>query len=206
MKIFPNRTAWIAAVLVATAIGFCTAWLLPHKPSLPPITSYEKMGHLVALKVNVADVVEFKADSTLDIPGSPWQVKYGATRVLLIVKGDCSVATDLRAAAYESIDRSNRTVTIALPTPAALQPRVIHAAPGQDGTRIYAVTDLGLEAILPGDAHRSRAIDSAMGLAQKKVEEAGRSPEAVRLAKENTEVILKGMLTALGWTANIRWK
>ena len=206
MKIFPNRTAWIAAVLVATAIGFSTAWLLPHQPSLPPITSYEKMGHLVALKVNVADVVEFTADSTLDIPGSPWQVKYGATRVLLIVKGDCSVATDLRAAAYESVDRSRRTVTIVLPTPAALQPRVIHAAPGQDGSRIYAVTDQGLEAIIPGDANRSRAIDSAMGLAQKKVEEAGRSPEAVHLAKENTELILKGMLTALGWNANLKWK
>jgi len=206
MKIFPIRTAWVVTLLIATAIGFFTAWSLPHRPSLPPITSYEKMGHLVALKVNVADVVEFTADSTLDIPGSLWQVKYGATRVLLIVKGDCSIATDLRAAAYEAIDRSKRTVTIVLPTPAVLQPRVIHAAPGQDGSRIYAVTDQGLEAIIPGDANRSRAIDSAMGLAQKKVEEAGRSPEAVRLARENTEVVLKGMLTALGWNANIRWR
>jgi hypothetical protein len=45
-----------------------------------------------------------------------------------------------------------------------------------------------------------------MSLAQKRVEEAGRSAEAVDAAKENTELILKGMLTALGWNANIKWR
>jgi len=206
MNIFSNRTAWFAALLTAAAIGFFAALFLPHKPSLPPISSYEKMGHLVALKVNVADVVEFTADSTLDIPWSLWQVKYGATKVLLILRGDCSIATDLRAATYESIDPADRKVTIVLPAPAVLQPRVIHAPSGQGGTRIYAVTDQGLDAIIPGDANRTKAIDAAMSLAQKKVEEAGRSAEAVDTAKENTELILKGMLAALGWNANIKWR
>jgi hypothetical protein len=206
MNIVSSKTAWITTLLIASAIGFIVARSLPYKPSLPPITSYEKMGHLVALKVNVADVIEFTADSTLDIPWSLWQVKYGATKVLLIVKGDCSIATDLRAASYESIDKVNRTVTIVLPTPAVLQPRVIHAPSDQGGTRIYAISVQGLEAIIPGDTNRAKAIDSAMSLAQKKVEEAGRSPEAVRLAKENTEQLLKGMLAALGWNANFKWK
>jgi hypothetical protein len=206
MKTLTNKIVWIAVLLIAIAIGIVTFQRI-RPPQLPPVlVSIEKMGHLVALKVNVADVIEFTEDSTFDIPWSLWQVKYGATKVLLIVRGDCSVATDLRAATYESIDQANRSVTIVLKSPAVLQPRVIHASPDKGGTKIYATSNRGLEAIIPGDANRNKAIDSAMSLAQKEVEKAGKSPDVVRVAKDNTEIILKGMLAAIGWKANFKWK
>jgi hypothetical protein len=51
-----------------------------------------------------------------------------------------------------------------------------------------------------------KAIDAAMTIAQRKVEEAGRSPDVLRAAKANAEQLLKGSFAALGWTVTIRWE
>lgn len=203
MNLFSKRTIWFATVLVAIAIGFCAAWYLPDKPPLPPITNYEKMGHLVALKVNVADVVEYTKSSVLNLPWTRFKLTYAGTKVLLIVKGDCLVSTDLTAATYENRDESNRSVTIQLPTPTCMQPRLIH---GQQGTKIFATSMLGIEKIILGNATRNAAIDEAMAFAQEKVAEACKSAEAITTAKENTEKVLNGLLTPLKWNANIKWK
>jgi hypothetical protein len=203
MNVLSKRTTWFAAVPVAIAIGFCAAWYLPHKPSLPPITSYEKMGHLVALKVNVADVIEYTKSSALNLPWTSFKLTYAGTKVLLIVKGDCLVSTDLTATTYENTDVSNRTVTIMLPTPTCIQPRLIH---GQQGTKIFATSMMGIERIILGDATRNAAVDEAMAFAQDKVAEACKSADAINTAKESTEKVLKGMLITLKWNANIKWK
>jgi hypothetical protein len=101
------------------------------------------MGHLVSVKVNVADIVEFTENRTFDIPWSSWEVRYAGTRVLLVVKGDCLVGTDLRAGRYEAIDRNGRTVTLVLPLPALLQARVNHAPAGEGGSRRTACRTRG---------------------------------------------------------------
>lgn len=191
----------------ALALGAAATLLLrPGEPLPPPLLSLERMGHLASVRVNVADIVEFTEHRTFDIPWSSWQFRYAGTKVLLIVKGDCLVGTDLRAGRYDSVDRATRTVSLTLPAPEILQARLNHAPPEQGGSRLYSMSNQGIEALIPGSANRMKAIDAAMGIAQRKVEEVGKSPEVRRAAKENAEALLKASFAALGWTASIKWQ
>ena len=203
-----RRFAWLVSLTAVLLLGLAAGFLLRPRGEVlpPPLISLEKIGHLATVKVNVADIVEFTESRTFDIPWSTWQVPYAGTRVLLIVKGDCLVGTDLRAARYESVDQAARTVTLALPPPVLIQARVNHDPPERGGSRLYSISNQGIEALIPGNANRMKAIDAAMALAQRKVEEAGRSPDVMRAATDNTESILKNALGALGWTVTIRWK
>ena len=101
-----NRMSWVLSLVGAVAVGVVAMWILgPTKKepplSTPPLISLEKMGHLVSLKVNYADVIEFTAKQALGIPWTDWELRLGSTKVLLVARGDCTVATDLRAAKYE---------------------------------------------------------------------------------------------------------
>jgi len=201
------RTIWLASILAALAIGAAGTWYLRPNipPQSPPLIALDKMGHLVSVKVEFADVIEFTQSRTLDIPWSLWQITYAGTRVLLIAKGDCLVGTDLRRGQYEAADAAKRHTTLVLPTPTVMQARVNHAATA-GGTRLYAVSNQGIAALLPGDSNRMQAIDAAMRLAQARVEAAGRTPEVIQAAKENAELVLRGSFASIGWTVYVVWK
>ncbi len=203
-----RAVAWIASITAALAVGAAGGIRLrpPSVVQPPPLLSLEKVGHLASVKVNVADIVEFTEHRTFDIPWSSWELRYAGTRVLLIAKGDCLVGTDLRAGRYESVDQADRTVTVVLPAPEILQARVNHAPAEQGGSRLYSVSNQGIEALIPGNANRLQAIDAAMRIAQRKVEEAGSSAEVLQAARENAEALLKGSFAALGWTATFKWE
>lgn len=199
-----SKTVWLvtAIISIAIVIGFFALRQFLQKPSLPPITSYEKMGHLVSLKVNVADVVEYTNPNIVQLP---WNIKInvGNTKVLLVVKGDCLIATDLRAATYQDQNDTNRTVSIILPSPAVIQPR-LNLEP--NGTYIFAVDQNLISKIVLGNVAITPPINQAMVLAQQKVADACKNPDNIITAKENTEKILKGFFTPLEWDATIKWK
>jgi len=203
-----NRAIWIVSITAAVILGAVGIFQCKSKvgPPPPPLIAIEKMGQLVSLMVKVSDIVELTENRALDIPWSTWEFRYAGTKVLMIVKGDCSIATDVGAAKFESIDNAKRTVTVVLPAPKVLQARVNHAPPSQGGSHLYAINNQGIEAIIPGSANRTKAIEAALSLAQKKIEDAGKSPDVVSAAKENTEHVLKNSLTALGWSASFKWK
>ena len=202
MKESTSKTVWLITAIIVIVIGFFALRQFLQKPSLPPITSYEKMGHLVALKVNVADVVQYNNPNVVQLP---WGIKInvGKTRVLLVVKGDCLVATDLKAVTYKDINNTNRTVTIILPPPVGIQPR-LNLEP--NGTYIYAVDQNLISTIVLGNAAKTNAVNQAMALAQQKVADACKNPENIVAAKENTERILKGFFIPLEWDVTIKWK
>lgn len=199
-----SKTVWLvtAIISIAIVIGFFALRQFSQKPSLPLITSYEKMGHLVALKVNVADVVEYTNPNIVQLP---WNIKInvGNTKVLLVVKGDCLIATDLRAATYQDQNDTNRTVSIILPSPAVIQPR-LNLEP--NGTYIFAVDQNLISKIVLGNVVITPPINQAMVLAQQKVADACKNPENIVAAKENTERILKGFFIPLEWDVTIKWK
>jgi Protein of unknown function (DUF4230) len=159
----------------------------------PSLSTLENMGHLVGVKVNVADIVDHVEERL-------WI--FGGVRVVLFVKGDCSLAVDLRSAKYEDIDSKNKTLTVVLPRPAILQARVIH---GPQGTRVYKVSNIGLEIFIPGSRHE-KAMEAAMAIAQEKVADAARAPDAVLAAKSNIERLLKGIFDVVGWHATFKWR
>jgi hypothetical protein len=202
-----RRSIWVVSAVAAVALGAAGGAYFGRRTEPPPsMLALEKMGRLVSVKVNVADVVEFTQDRTFGIPWSSWQVSYAGTKVLLIAKGDCLVATDLQSGRYEAVDAARRSATLVMAAPAVLQARVNHAPPEQGGSRLYAISNQGIEAIIPGNDSRGRAIEGAMRLAQARIEEAGRSPDVQRAARENAELVLKSAFGALGWTVTVRWQ
>ena len=201
-----HMLAWLLSIAAAGVIGIgATLWV--KKEALPPaLTTLERMGHLVSLKVSYADVVEFTERRSLEIPWLQWELPYAGTKVLLIAKGDCSFATDLRLASYQAIDSPNRKVSIVLPAPVAFQARLNHASPAEGGTRIYAISNQGVEALIPGNENRTKAIQSAMALGQQRIEETCLNKEAMRAAKSNAETILAASFSAIGWNASVAWR
>jgi hypothetical protein len=204
-----RRFAWPLSIAASAGLGIGATLLfqLLKEPSPPPLLrSIEKMGHLVVLKVNYSDLIEFSEDRNLGIPWSEWKVTWRGTRVLLIAKGDCLVATNLRTANYEAVDPVNGRVTLVLSAPTTVQPRLNHAPPAQGGSRLYAMSNKGIEAIIPGDTTRTKAVDAAMALAQWKVEEACNAPDVISAARVSAEGVLKNSFAAIGWDASIKWK
>lgn len=174
-----------------------------HQPS--PLLALEKVGQLVALKVHFADVIEFNESKALGIPWSNWQVKYGGTRVLLVARGDCSIATDLASAKMTFRD-SDKTVLISLANPHAVSASINHDAREKGGSYLYAVNGRGIEAINPSAGARIGAIDKAMAYAQKEVLRSCEQPAMIDTARQNAQTVLRLTMQASGWTPHFLWK
>jgi hypothetical protein len=167
--------------------------------------SLEKMGHLVSVKVNYSDVIEFTEKSAIDMPFNR-EIRLGSTRALLVAKGDCTIATDLARAAYENVDREKRTLTVTLPAPQALSLRISHDGRDKGGSYFYAMTENGMAAFIADPGKRTRAADNALAKAQLELARVCLSAPNVTSAMQNAEAVLGSMYLATGWTPTFRWK
>jgi hypothetical protein len=52
----------------------------------------------------------------------------------------------------------------------------------------------------------TKAVSSALALAQTKVEAACMAPDVIAAAKANAETVLKGSFGAVGWNTRVQWK
>lgn len=206
-----TRVTWFLSLVGAAALGVLITELVAFKAKeipLPvaPLISLEKMGHLASLKVNYADVIEFTEKRTQDIPWTQWELRFGGTKVLLVARGDCTVATDLRAAKYENVNLQDKTLTLILRTPKLLIARVNHKARDKGGSYFYAITSQGIEPIIPDSSNRLKAVNNALIVAQREVERACHQADIVATAKRNAEEVLRPTFLALGWKANVVWQ
>ena len=206
-----NKYKSILAFLGAVTIGVLGMWLFGPKPEskLPaqtPLISLEKMGHLVSVKVNYADVIEFTEQRTQEIPWTQWELNLGGTKVLLIARGDCTIATNLRAASYQNIDAEKRTFTLLMPEPKPMQIRVNHEPREKGGSYFYAITSEGLEPLIPDSSNRSLAINNSLAFAQKQIERSCNRPQIIAIAKQNAEDVLSATFQATGWKLKYQWK
>lgn len=203
----PQRLPILLVAVTAAAITFAFIKKPPEQEALPPpLVSLEKMGHLVSLKMNYSDVIEFTQPNAVDIPWSQWEVRLGSTRVLLVARGDCTIATDLRQARYEDIDERARTLSVVLPPPTPLQARISHEARNRGGSYFYAVTEQGLQAFIPSAQTRTNAMNNALQTAQKAVQAACSQPAVLNTAKENAATVMQATLAATGWMPTVIWE
>ena len=207
----PTQLKSTLALLGAVAIGVAGMWLFAPKPEskLPaqtPLIAIEKMGHLVPVKVNYADVVGFAERRAQDIPWSQGDLDLGGTRVLLIARGDCTIATNLRAAQYQNVNAENRTFTLLMPEPKPMQIRVNHDSREKGGSYFYAITSEGLEPLIPDTSNRSLAINNSLAFAQKQIEQSCNRPQIIAVARKNAEDVLNATFQATGWRATYVWK
>lgn len=177
-----------------------------EEPSRPPLVALERMGHLVVVKVNYSNIIDFLQPRTVGVPWTPWNVSLGGTKVLLVAKGDCTVASDLRKARYENVQLKRRHLTVTLAAPAPLQARVNFDGKARGGSYFYAITQHGLQPFLPSQKNRSTAVDDALKRAQGEVDQACRQPAILEAAKQNTEAIIRNLLLTTGWTADFVWR
>jgi hypothetical protein len=204
----PQRLPILLVAITAAAIMFALIKRPAEQeaPPPPPLVSLEKMGHLVSLKMNYSDVIEFTQPNAVDIPWSQWEVRLGSTRVLLVARGDCIIATDLRQARYEDIDERARTLSVVLPTPSPLQARISHESRAKGGSYFYAVTEQALQAFIPSAQTRTGAMTAVLEKAQQAVLAACKQTTVLNTAKENAATVMQATLSATGWTPTIIWE
>lgn len=202
------RMSLIATGLAALLVGAGVAWWLKPNPPIepPPLSIIEDMGHLVSVRVNVADVVDFTLPRAVDVPMSNYEIRYGGTTVLLIARGDCLVASDLRLAKYESVDAPSQRLTVLLPLPKTLSARVSHDPRKKGGSQLYSVVNNGLEVFIPDTSNRNLAVEKAYAKAQEKISAVCGANEIVEQARATTEALVKGLYKGVGWTATIKWR
>lgn len=199
------------SVIGALALGAIVMWLFGPKkiedrpPPQAPLMSLEQMGHLVSVKVNYSNVIESFEKRTQDIPGTQWELRLGGTKVLLVARGDCLVGTDLRLAKYQEVDQSKRSADLVLPAPKTISARVNHASRENGGSYFYAITNSGIEPIVPGSNNQTKATDTALRQAEQDIAKVCSGVDVIATAKKNTEAILLPTFTASGWKINVRW-
>lgn len=194
---------------IAVVIAIFGAWnygkSLNEIHQASPQLAIEKIGELVSLKVHFADVIEFNESKALGIPWSNWKVKYAGTRVLLVARGDCSIATDL-ATAKVAFQEGDKSVMISLAHPRTVSARVNHDTREKGGSYLYAVNARGIEVFNPSDGAKLGAIDKAMAYAQKEIMRSCAQPAMIETARQNAEAVLRMTMQTSGWTPRFAWK
>lgn len=203
-----QRFLFPVAMAAAAAIGAAATWAATsrHQPPPPPMLSLERMGHLVSVRVNYANVIEFLQPRTVGIPWTAWNVSLGGTKVLLVARGDCTVAADLQNVGYEQVREADHTLTVVLPAPAVLQAGISHESRSRGGSYFYAVTQNGLQPILPGLQNVTAAMNGALRRAQDEVGQACRQPAVMAAARTSAEAVLGRMFATTGWKPRFVWK
>jgi hypothetical protein len=163
------------------------------------------MGNLVTVKVHYANVLESVEKIARDIPMTPWELRLGGTKVILVARGDCLVGTDIRLAKYQEVKYDLRFAALVLPEPNTISARVNHDSREKGGSYFYAVTGTGLEPIIPGSYNRTKAIDTALAAAQNDIANICSSPDVIATARKNTAAILVSTFSSIGWKVDIRW-
>lgn len=206
-----GKITWAMSLIGALALGVVGMWFVGPSTKEPPTTQapvikLEKMGYLTSLKVNYSDVIEFNEKRTQGIPWTQWELRLGGTKVLLVAKGDCTVATDLRLAKYENVNPETHTLSLSLRTPKPILARVNHSPRQSGGSYFYAITNQGIEPIIPDNSNRTNAINNALSRAQSEIEKVCNQADVIASAKKNTQDVLMPTFQALGWNVKFLWK
>ena len=175
-------------------------------PPPPPQLSTEKLGELVTLRLHYANILEFFEKRAQGIPLTPYELHLGGTRILMVVRGDCEISTNLQVARYEQVQSEAKTLRVVLPAPRMLQPRVSHAAREAGGSYFYTVSSEGLEILLPNSANHIAAMNSGWTAAEKDIGRYCGASQWVAEAKKNAEQVLAPMFHASGWSATFVWQ
>lgn len=193
----------VSGVVILVAFFIAAIFYVGEKKQGHAEISLEKVGQLVSLKMNYAEIIELDQKATLAIFGMD-TVKYGAVKVLFVAKGDCSVGTDLSSAKIERKEMSpsdTPTVELTLSSPRPLQYRINHDAREQGGSYLYTVD----AALFSSKTRRAAVIDRAMMAAQDNVKTACGRPAVIASAKLNAETVIRTLFAANGERVIFHW-
>jgi hypothetical protein len=191
--------------IVATAVAVTLYLRTPVPVDVVQQVSLEKMGQLVSMKVNFAEVIELNQALSAVILGQ--SVGYGNANVQFVLKGDCVIGIDLAKAKTarqqsQSTAGEGKIVELTLPLPRALQPRVNHDSRANGGSYL-ATTN---KSLLVGNASLNRAINQVMTTAQNDVKRACSQPDVIESSRKNAEMVLTALFMANGERPVFHWQ
>lgn len=178
--------AGLVAVSLLVLVGVFLlggSWKTGQESSSPSINKIQKLGELVVLRINVADVM---ADASHDYQG------------VWIVKGDAEVAVDLRLAKLLSADEETKRLEVRLPQPRVIQASVDHQKSQQ--------VSQSKTTWIPFRGDRVKMTNQGWAKAQKMVERACAEEESMDQARGQTAFILTNMYRMVGWDVDIVWQ
>jgi hypothetical protein len=198
---FWAATALLIAFASAVSVREFVKGNARHAAQPPQVLTLERfceVFELATLRLEVADAIEARLSG----------VTGGASAVVL-VRGDVDLTVDLAHAALKDVDPTARTLTLALPPPAASRPRINHAV-----TRVVTVRRSGLWSIVPAAAADLAGIERDPGTAllaraltdgEALINAAVAAPEVQRRARSHAGRALTERARQLGWTARVVW-
>lgn len=208
-EILMRLLKYIFSVLVIASAIVAADRLIPKAeapvPTVTPMVAIEKMGDLVSLRVNYADVIDVADRNSIDMPFNR-EIRLGKTTVLMVAKGDCTLATNLSLAKFGGIDHAAHTITVTLPRPRALSVRVNHDTKEKGGSYFYSMTEQGMTTLFKGDDKKTGVYDKALAKAQSELQAACTSSGNIAAAKQNAEVVLRSMYLSTGWKPSFIWQ
>lgn len=160
-----------------------------HRSTAPTIEQVRELASLVTLDVPISDV------HLSELSGFT-----GGLQLVMSVKGDVQIATDLSAARFDRVNEQLRTATLVLPRPKPQRPRLDH-----EKTRVIELTRSGLWRLLPTETGESALTNRAMLAAQRVLAETAEKPQLITQARDHTQKIICGFFDALGWTITVQW-
>lgn len=193
-----NLIILLVLSLTAVAAYIGSVWIRPpasapapivHRSTAPTIEKVRKLATLVTLDVPISDVhVSEMAGVT------------GGIKLVMAVKGDVQISSDLSEARFEDLDEENRTAILVLPRPIPSRPRLDH-----EKTRILQLQRNGLWRFLLGEAGESTLTNRALATAQSYLIEVATREDLRTQACAQTEKVLGEFFGALGWSVVVQW-
>ena len=149
----------------------------------PTVTNIEKMGHLVSLRTNWADILS--EDWT-------WGTGLTQQKIIYVVKGDALLACDVHGAKVLEKDDRNRRAVIQLPAPKVLSPRINHHQSGPYDSSFWITPE-------KRDAMTQHALEKG----QDRIAQAAGCEENIAAAKANARQVLTALWEIQGWNVEV---
>ena len=162
---------------------------IEHHWTGPTLREVKRVASLITLNVPISDVQVSRLSGHV-----------GGSSLILLVRGDVELGTDLQAAEFTEIDPDAKRVTLALPPPELSRPRL-----DLERTCVYRIDRGGLWKVLPGRAGERELINQALRQAQRMLVEAAQQTSLDGEARRLTQAILGSLFAACGWQMNIDW-
>lgn len=179
----------VIAAVTSSAVGWWTYTKGKNAGIIsagPTVIRLEKLSELATVRVHVADAMTGK--------DSKW---YGDVKGAWIIKGDALVSIDLQKAKVVESNAAKKTITLCLPKPRVLQPRVDH-----EKTVCYdSQKGWFRSSDVESEMHKN-----VMKQAQENVERLANDEEHINLSRRQAETALTEIYGYIGWTVTIVWE
>jgi hypothetical protein len=196
-------------IVIIAGLAATLAWTLKPNQAAPTpslsLAQIQNIGELASLKVNFAEVIEFNQKITQDIPWTQWELRFGATKILFVARGDCLIGTSLQNAKYEIGPKADGSAKLTIPAPRVISARLNHD-PKAGGSTFYTVDSTGISRLIPGNDNQMKAVGRALANGQSSLEASCRKPEYLLQARKSAEAVLLPILSASGLKVTVLWQ